>query len=74
MQGIFTRVLGEELKSRSAMGPPAVVDTSYKEESLHERDQISLAFMSTTGSMISGVGDNDEEMSRHVDEGDVDNS
>ena len=45
-----------------------------KEESLHERDQISLAFMSTTGSMISGVGDNDEEMSRHVDEGDVDGS
>ena len=70
----FTRVLGEELKSRSAMGPPAVVDTSHKEESLQERDQVSLAFMSTTGSMISGVGDNDEEMSRHVDEGDVDGS
>lgn len=39
----FNRILGEEPKPRPIMGPPAVVDTSYQEESLLERDQMSLA-------------------------------
>jgi len=70
----FNRVLGEELKPRSTRGPPAVVDTSYHDDSLLERDQMSMAYMSTTGSMVSGGVDNEEEMSRHVDEGEMGDS
>ena len=70
----FNSILGEERKPRSSMGPPAVVDTSYHDDSLHERDQISLAFMSTTGSVVSGGIDMEEEMLRRAGEGDVDDS
>jgi hypothetical protein len=75
----FDQVLGEERKPRSTAGPPAVVETSYQEGSLHERDQISLAFMSTTGSVISGGLDYEEEAGfhgehRHGGEGDMDDS
>jgi len=70
----FNSILGEERKPRSSMGPPAVVDTSYHDDSLHERDQISLAFMSTTGSVVSGGIDMEDEMLRRAGEGDVDDS
>lgn len=69
----FNSIHGTLRKPRSTMGPPEVVDTSYQDDSLHDRDQISLAFMST-GSVVSGSMDMEQEMILRAAEGDVDDS
>ena len=57
----FNSILGEERKLRLATESPAVVEAA----TLLERDQISLAYMSTTGSVLSGGLDDEEEAQLH---------